>query len=549
MTLLQTAIKEIVKYNKKKAHQVYKLADGTKVAGASTIAKLGDDPSALINWAWKLGMEGLDYAKVRDNAADIGTLTHWMIECHFNNKIPDLSEFSPSDVDKASNAFIKFLEFWEQEKLTIQNAEAQLVSEKYGYGGTLDAPAIDEHGNYILIDWKGLALDTPIPTPNGWTTMGEMKIGDVVFDQNGLPCNVVAVSPIHHKKCYRLEFDDGANIIADCDHLWLTHGGNKGTSVKVLNTEEIKKTLLSSNKQSQHRIPIARPLFLDAKKLIIHPYLLGAWLGDGTASNGAITKPNKLLWDQLESIGYKISKDNPKGTRTVYEIRGKLEKLGVLNNKHIPQDYMRASIQQRTALLQGILDTDGTWNKKRKQCAYETVDLNMAKQVAELARSLGQRVNLFSGKHKGFGKEITRHRVTFTPTCELVPFKIREWEMRNTALSSRRVIQAVVPVESVPTKCIQVDSPSSLYLCGEHMVTTHNTSKAIYDNYLFQLSAYEQLWNENFPHMKITRRAIIRIGKEEVGDFEVRWLPEMDKYFEVFKAQIALYNAKKKIKS
>ena len=153
-TLIDKAVTTAVKLEKKKTHQVYKLASGKRVPGASTVAKLGDDPSALIHWAWDLGSQGLDYRKVRDNAADVGTLAHFMIEAHLNNQTPDLSECSPADIDKATNAFLKFLEFWEGEGLTSISPEVQLVSEEWGYGGTLDAPAIDRNGNYVLLDWK-----------------------------------------------------------------------------------------------------------------------------------------------------------------------------------------------------------------------------------------------------------------------------------------------------------------------------------------------------------------------------------------------------------
>ena len=65
--------RKIVRLEKTRAHQKYPLKDGTDVPGASTIAKIGEDSSGLIHWAWKLGMEGQDYRKVRDKAADIGT--------------------------------------------------------------------------------------------------------------------------------------------------------------------------------------------------------------------------------------------------------------------------------------------------------------------------------------------------------------------------------------------------------------------------------------------------------------------------------------------
>ena len=70
---------------------------------------------------------------------------------------------------------------------------------------------------------KALALDTPIPTPGGWTTMGEIRVGDQVFDEQGGPCVVTGATPVMHgRPCYEVEFSDGAVIVADAEHLWRT---------------------------------------------------------------------------------------------------------------------------------------------------------------------------------------------------------------------------------------------------------------------------------------------------------------------------------------
>ena len=71
---------------------------------------------------------------------------------------------------------------------------------------------------------KALALDTPVPTPEGWTTMGELKAGDRVLDEAGRPCSVIYVTEVMDKReCYRITFSDGAEIVADADHQWFVH--------------------------------------------------------------------------------------------------------------------------------------------------------------------------------------------------------------------------------------------------------------------------------------------------------------------------------------
>ena len=135
-------------------HQKYILSDGTEVPGGSTICKIGDDPSALIHWAWNLGIEGKDYRKERDKAADIGTLAHFMIECMLNNNVADLSDYTQEECDKALVCYGKFLDWWDDQNLQVVATEIQLVNELYRYGGTIDLIARNSKGDHILLDFK-----------------------------------------------------------------------------------------------------------------------------------------------------------------------------------------------------------------------------------------------------------------------------------------------------------------------------------------------------------------------------------------------------------
>ena len=143
-----------IKFEKTKAHQRYKLPDGTVVPGVTTVLGIMNKP-ALLNWAWKLGMEGIDFRKAKDQAADIGTIAHWLIECHLIGVEPDTGDFSPNDLDKAKLAVGKFIAWWEAGSFTLVSSEKQLVaSVKPYYGGTLDIMARDIDGRVVLIDLK-----------------------------------------------------------------------------------------------------------------------------------------------------------------------------------------------------------------------------------------------------------------------------------------------------------------------------------------------------------------------------------------------------------
>lgn len=152
MNLSTLEPKPLIPFRKQKSHVVYKTKDGERVPGASTIAKIGDNPEALIAWAWRLGTEGQDYRKVRDTAADIGSLAHFLIQCYLRGEQADISEFAPADVSKAETCFLKFLEFWQKENLTMIATEIPLVSEEFKFGGTLDTVALD--GGMVLLDYK-----------------------------------------------------------------------------------------------------------------------------------------------------------------------------------------------------------------------------------------------------------------------------------------------------------------------------------------------------------------------------------------------------------
>jgi hypothetical protein len=136
-------------------HQKYFLSDGkTQVPGGSTICKIGDDPAALIHWAWNLGREGKDYKKERDKAADVGTIAHFLIECFLNEQVADLSDYDQADIDKALVCYNKFHDWWNEQSLEKVATEIQLVHNAARYGGTIDLVAKRSNGDHVLIDFK-----------------------------------------------------------------------------------------------------------------------------------------------------------------------------------------------------------------------------------------------------------------------------------------------------------------------------------------------------------------------------------------------------------
>jgi len=143
----------VVKFENTKSHQRYYSQDGTLLPGVTTVLGVIAKP-ALIHWAWECGTKGQDYRKVKEQAADIGTIAHFMCECHVTGSKPDLSACSPESVQQAENSFLKFLEFWDAGKFSSLKSEWRLVSETMRFGGTLDCVAIDPEERITLIDFK-----------------------------------------------------------------------------------------------------------------------------------------------------------------------------------------------------------------------------------------------------------------------------------------------------------------------------------------------------------------------------------------------------------
>lgn len=359
---------------------------------------------------------------------------------------------------------------------------------------------IKSGNDIVIVDHKGLPLDTPILTSNGWSTMKDLKVGDKVFDKEGNLCNITIKSEVHNNPCYKIKFDNAESIVCDIDHRWLvsfklnykSKNHPDGYKHQVMTTIELKTYLDSIEKRSTHNIPRilnAKPLNIEKTKLPLDPYLLGAWLGDGSKDCGIITQAtNSPLWEEIKARGYEIGENlnhdpERKGTdmRTIFNIRGILDSIGVLNNKHIPEQYLLASYEDRLDLLRGLMDTDGYYHPKRKRFVMTTSFDWQMEGMKQLLSSLGCKVSIFREIHKCDGKEFPGWNINFT-TGKFNPFLIRNQEIENLVIkdnNSFRNIEFIEETETIPTQCIAVDSPSHTYLCGHSLIVTHNTNKKI----------------------------------------------------------------------
>ena len=351
----------------------------------------------------------------------------------------------------------------------------------------------------ILADHKGLPLDTPIPTESGFKLMKDIQVGDKVFDKDGKLCNVTVKSEIHNNPCYKITFDNSESIIADYEHRWYISFSTTKTSKyhgeyvhKVMTTKELAEYLesIKDHKVSTNipKILNVKPIEMEYKELPIDPYILGVWLGDGSKSCGMITQAkDSKLWQEIINRGYTIgdnvvhSKDRENTeSRTIFGLATKLKELNLLNNKHIPEIYLRSSYSQRLDLLRGLMDTDGYYHITRHRYVINTDSEWQAKDLVKLLGTLGIKPTMFDAVNKYNGKEFKGWNICFN-SMSINPFLIRNQEIVKPKMDkcSFRIIKSVEPCDTVETQCIAVDSPSHTYCFGYSMIPTHNTNEKI----------------------------------------------------------------------
>ncbi|MBF6546824.1 replicative DNA helicase [Nocardia brasiliensis] len=417
---------------------------------------------------------------------------------------------------------------------------------------------------------KALALDTPLPTPTGWTTMGEVRVGDELLDAAGRPTRVVAATDtLSDRPCYEVEFSDGTVLVADEEHQWLTetrasrksaHEAASGkhsqrTFAAIRTTGEIARTLRCStaDRRINHSVINAQPLQLPARDLLVPPYTLGAWLGDGTSATAQLTTADPEIVARIEAEGLiavpsatarlryclQLPADEPIAARVCVvcgaefvpftsevrtcgrscggkarlhsapvpaptcthcggpsiglrlcqscrnafgSVQARLRTIGVLGDKHIPVAYLRASEQQRRALLAGLLDTDGTVTHGGS-VQFAVTSERLFRDVQELVVSLGYRCHVSTKRVRGRSESSSvAYTMTFATDDEVFGLyrkallhKERR-AARNTARSGSRYIVDVRRIESVPVRCVEVDNADHLYLAGRSMVPTHNST-------------------------------------------------------------------------
>ena len=357
---------------------------------------------------------------------------------------------------------------------------------------------------------KLCADDTPVPTPKGYQRHGDLKIGDQVYAADGSIANVLAVSEKTPSDT-RVEFTNGEVIYCHENHEWTVYDrGSRKRDWFTYETNHFTRTTKFGKKvrlyqgaegergcHYQYQLPLSGALENSEKELVMDPYTLGAWLGDGSRATCAITHaPEETeVIAHIVSKGYKVSRVSTHKSTGVLTTgfggkggpnrAGRMTKeLQALNlygcdDKHIPEQYFTSSIPQRLELMAGLIDTDGSVCRKTGRVRFTTCELPLAQSVLDLATSLGFRpyMSTVAPALSTSGIQGTRdiYVVGFQPTLT-IPCKLPRKQNQKISTQRRIAIKSVThdPKGKVG-HCIQIDREDGLYIVGKKHIVTHNS--------------------------------------------------------------------------
>lgn len=409
---------------------------------------------------------------------------------------------------------------------------------------------------------KALSVDTPVPTPTGWTLHGDLRPGDMVFGEDGIPVRVLAVTEHYEGSCFEVSSSDGTSIVAHERHEWKTGrswftGKPKGKrgSLPLVETKRIAQTLRTTGSRPDlvHSLPRAHGITCEPQALPIPPYTLGAWLGDGNSGSARITFGDEQIADAIRAEGVTAECRHVRPGSTIYQLgRGShrgpnngslhsaLRCAGLLNSKHIPTAYLRASREQRLELLRGLMDTDGHCTAAG-QCELVLCDRRLFDDAVELIRTLGIKVTTVEDRAFLRGRDVgPRYRAQFFAFGDVPVFRLERKALRlkprpeAATRSTTRMIADCSPVGTRLVNCIQVEG--GMYLAGRGFVATHNSTK-LSGVGLLCLIADDEAGAEVYA--AATKKDQARIVFDEARRM-VRASPELSSKASVFKLNISV---------
>jgi hypothetical protein len=363
------------------------------------------------------------------------------------------------------------------------------------------------------------SVDSLLQTPAGWIRMGDVRLGDRVIGSDGKPHHVTGVFPQGEQDIYRVTFSGGATVECTYDHLWHVaspYDRRRGTH-RVISLREIVEGngrygagteagaggVCYDSGPPKWSVPLVEPVQFDDPGLLpVDPYLLGVLLGDGCFRGNS---PSLAAWthdaeDEHDLVapllpeGVGMRRRDRLGTETsefyfgagagrVNPLTAALWDLGLWGvrgeRKFIPAPYMLASVGDRLAMLQGLLDTDGSVSKRQPNLVrFTSTSRALSEQLADLVGSLGGVAKITPLEKVGVNSkpqwQVTVKRLPEWMMPFRLPRKVAGYQPPSNRTGRWRYITGVEYIGRKPAQCIRVDTPDSLYVTDGY-VLTHNT--------------------------------------------------------------------------
>lgn len=420
--------------------------------------------------------------------SSVRTIHHLIRELEENTWLKRLTEEHDSRVDLSQLGHLNAKLFEHQGSFVEKYGELTELYDLNGYLLSADPGT-----------GKAQPLDAPIRVPGGWSTMGDMAVGTKVIAKDGTVSEVTGVFPQGEKLIYRVTFADGRTTECCGEHLWKVRwrGNGRLQSQDVVDTKTMADHLSRGDDHRFH-IPLIDPEDRPEREYPIDPYVLGVLIGDGHLCEGKVhvSTPDQFIVEELEraipselTVGhisnydYRVKAVSGHSNSYLYAIRalGLAEKRSV--DKFIPPDYLDGSAAQRLALLQGLMDTDGTADQSACT-SYSTSSEQLARDVQRLVWSLGgiasisSRIPHYTYKGKRMeGKRAYRVWIRYRKPSDLFRLKRkRELTKDNGQYVSNLMLKitSIEPIGMKEAQCIMVDHPEHLYVTSDYIVT-HNT--------------------------------------------------------------------------
>ena len=409
-----------------------------------------------------------EWRKKGDAACEMGTTVHEYAESLGWLSIGDYTKITPSAVpqydwekgillpkqgfDKLSLKEKAAFDFWNNmhPDLHFVMAETKVFTfcDVYptNYAGTFDLlmyydnKANPDNSGFVIMDYKGFPLDTPILTPKGFVKMGDLKEGMEVFDKDGNPSKILHCSSIHHNPCYRINFKNGISIVADEEHRWLLENGEVITTLDMKSCRESGVSIVIPNKSG---IKFAKEVGEILLSMANHP-----------------------------SISQRFVRERPNlGTRIVLDDKVHFMPGGDLYES--PEKMANSLFYILSAgYVSDYLEYNHLCNSALSNKIYTFLEsLGLSADFYGYDKNLGSFIKI-----PEFEDDKKPIQTYFECIVRFARYLINPDECINRSTFE---VESVEQVETVPTRCIEVDSPSHTYLAGPHCIVTHNTNKSL----------------------------------------------------------------------